>query len=68
MAASGPLEAFAKAQKLGFRSGGSLPPHGNLLNRGGRVEGLVEGALPGGVDGSLAYYTYTYTTTDSDGP
>jgi hypothetical protein len=22
--------------------------------------------LPGGIDGSLAYYTYTYTTTDSD--
>jgi hypothetical protein len=61
------LEAFAKAHKLGFRSSGSLPPHGNLLNRHGQVEGLVEGKLPGGVDGSLAYYNYTYTTTDSDG-
>jgi hypothetical protein len=64
---SGPLEAFAKAHKLGFRGSGSLPPHGNLLTRGGHVEGLVEGSLPGGIDGSLAYYTYTYTTTDSDG-
>jgi hypothetical protein len=64
---SGPLEAFAKERKLSFRGSGSLPPHGNLLNRGGRVEGLVEGTLPGGVDGSLAYYTYTFTTTDSDG-
>jgi hypothetical protein len=61
------LAAFAKARKLGFRASGSLPPHGNLLNRHGRVEGLVEGALPGGVEGSLAFYTYTYTTTDSDG-
>jgi hypothetical protein len=65
--ASGALEAFAKAKGLSFRHSGSLPPHGNLLNRGGRVEGVVEGSLPGGVDGSLAYYTYTYTTTDSDG-
>ena len=63
----GRLEAFAKAEGLSFRHGGSLPPHGNLLTRGGQVEGLVEGSLPGGIEGSLAYYTYTYTTTDSDG-
>jgi hypothetical protein len=67
VSSSGPLAGFAKTHKLGFRDSGSLPPHGNLLNRHGRVEGLVEGTLPGGVDGSLAYYTYTYTTTDSDG-
>jgi hypothetical protein len=65
--ASGGLEAFAKAEGLSFRHSGSLPPHGNLLTRGGHVEGLVDGSLPGGIDGSLAYYTYTYTTTDSDG-
>jgi hypothetical protein len=64
---SGSLEAFAKAHDLPFRGSGSLPKHGNLLSRGGRVEGLVEGTLPGGIDGSLAYYTYTYETTDSDG-
>jgi hypothetical protein len=62
-----PLEAFAKAHGSSFHGSGSLPPHGNLLTRGGRVEGLVQGTLPGGVEGSLAYYTYTYTTTDSDG-
>ena len=67
MPSSGPLEAFAKANDLRFGAGGSLPAHGNLLSRGGRVEGLAEGALPGGVEGSLAYYTYTYETTDSDG-
>ena len=66
MFASGGLEAFAKAEGLSFRQTGSLPPHGDLLTRGGHVEGLVEGSLPGGIDGSLAYYTYTYTTTDSD--
>jgi hypothetical protein len=64
---SGPLEAFAKAHGSAFRGSGTLPPHGNLLTRGGRVEGLVQGTLPGGIEGSLAYYTYTYTTTDSDG-
>lgn len=67
MASSGPLETFAKAHDLRYHGGGSLPPHGNLLTRGGRVEGTVQGKLPGGVDGTLAYYTYTYTTTDTDG-
>jgi hypothetical protein len=61
------LEKFAKSLNLGFRKGGSLPPHGNLLTRGGRAENLCEGNLPGSVAGTLAHYTYTYTTTDSDG-
>ncbi|MBS1887832.1 MAG: hypothetical protein JSU06_11660 [Actinobacteria bacterium] len=61
------LEAFAKARNLRCSASGSLPEHGNLLKRHGRVEGLVEGMLPGEVDGSLAFYTYTYETTDSDG-
>lgn len=67
MSSSGALEEFAKAHGLRFRAGGSLPPHGHLLTRGGQVEGMVEGTLPGGVEGTLAYYTYTYETTDSDG-
>lgn len=67
MPSPGSLEAFAKAHNLPFRGSGSLPKQGNLLSRGGRVEGLVEGQLPGGIEGSLAYYTYTYETTDSDG-
>jgi hypothetical protein len=67
VSSSGSLEAFAKAKDLSFRASGSLPKQGDLLNRGGKVEGLVEGKLPGRTDGSLAYYTYTYETTDSDG-
>ncbi len=67
MSSSGPLEAFAKAKDLSFRASGSLPKRGNLLNHDGKVEGVVEGKLPGGIDGSLAYFTYTFTTTDSDG-
>jgi hypothetical protein len=64
---SGSLETFAKACDLRYRGGGSLPAHGNLLTRGGHAENLCEGTLPGGVEGTLAHYTYTYTTTDSDG-
>jgi hypothetical protein len=64
---SAALEAFAKAHGLAFRGGGSLPPHGNLLTRDGRVEGIVEGTLPGGVAGKLAHYSYTVSSTDSDG-
>ncbi|HVX31747.1 MAG TPA: hypothetical protein VG518_10915 [Solirubrobacterales bacterium] len=67
MSASGSLKAFAERRDLRFREHGSLPAQGNLLSRGGRVEGVVDGTLPGGVEGSLAYYTYEYTTTDSDG-
>jgi len=67
VSSSRPLEAFAEEHRLTYRSGGSLPPHGHLLTRGGQVEGLVEGTLPGGVEGTLAYYTYTYETTDSEG-
>ena len=67
MTESGALQAFAKAHGLSFHPGGSLPPHGHLLTRGGKVEGLCEGMLPGGVEGKLANYTYTYETTDSDG-
>jgi hypothetical protein len=67
VSSSGPLEKYAGARNLRFHSGGSLPPHGNLLTRGGHAENLCDGNLPGGVEGTLAHYTYTYTTTDSDG-
>jgi hypothetical protein len=56
VSSSGPLEKYAKAQDLRFHSGCSLPPHGNLLTRGGRAENLCEGTLAGGVEGTLAYY------------
>lgn len=66
MAAHTPLETFAEAHGLAHSKTVSLPEQGNLLTRGGRIEGAVTGQLPGGVDGTLAHYTYTYTTTDSD--
>jgi hypothetical protein len=64
---SGPLEKFAETRNLRFKGGGSLPQHGNLLTRGGHAENLVEGNLPGEIEGTLAHYTYTYETTDSEG-
>lgn len=63
----GGLEAFAAANRLGFEASASLPAEGALLSTGGDVEGAVTGALPGGLDGTLAHYTYTTTSTDSDG-
>ena len=67
MASSGALESFAKAHGLVHDVSGSLPPHGNLLTRGGHASELVRGTLPGGVEGTLAHYAYTFETTDSDG-
>jgi hypothetical protein len=67
VSSSGALEAFAKEHGLSYKSSGSLPPHGHLLSQGGHVEGLCEGTLPGGVEGKVAFYSYTYTTSDSDG-
>lgn len=66
MAAASPLEKLAEAHGLAHSKSASLPQQGNLLTRGGRVEGAVKGTLPGGIEGTLAHYTYTYTTTDSD--
>jgi hypothetical protein len=64
--AATPLEKFAAVHGLTHSKSTSLPQQGNLLTRGGSVEGAVKGELPGGIEGTLAHYTYTYTTTDSD--
>jgi hypothetical protein len=61
------IEAFAKAHGLTFAARGSLPKQGATLERDtGVVGGAASGKLPGGIEGTLAHYTYTYTTTDSD--
>ena len=61
------LEAFASANGLAFEATASLPAEGTLLSAGGKVVGVVMGALPGGMSGTLAYYAYTTSSTDSDG-
>jgi hypothetical protein len=60
------LRKFADANGLTYASSATLPALGNLLSRDGRVEGAATGELSGGEQGTLAYYTYTYTTTDND--
>jgi hypothetical protein len=64
---AGSLQAFAGANRLTFAPTASLPEEGALLSAGGTVEGAASGALAAGLDGTLAYYTYTTSSTDSDG-
>lgn len=66
MPASKPLAEFAAAHGLAYADRVELPRQGDLLCREGKVEGAVTGALPGGIEGTLAHFTYTYTYTDSD--
>jgi hypothetical protein len=60
------LQKFAAAHDLTFAPSVPLPALGDLLSRAGQVEGAATGTLSDGEQGTLAYYTYTYTTTDSD--
>jgi hypothetical protein len=60
------LQKFAAANGLTYAASAALPALGNLLSRGGQVRGAATGELSGGEQGTLAYYTYTYTTTDND--
>ncbi|HWB70270.1 MAG TPA: hypothetical protein VG518_09870 [Solirubrobacterales bacterium] len=60
------IASFAELHKLAFSESAELPEQGDLLCRGGTVEGAATGALPGGIEGTLAHFTYTYTWTDSD--
>jgi hypothetical protein len=60
------LTKFAAAHGLTTGGSAALPQEGDLLNRGGQVKGAGTGSLPGGETGTLAHYTYSYTTTDAD--
>ncbi len=61
------LKKFAESHGLAFAERVDLPQQGSTLARsGGKVEGAATGSLPGGVEGTLANFTYTYTWTDSD--
>ncbi|HET9678146.1 MAG TPA: hypothetical protein VFP21_11660, partial [Solirubrobacterales bacterium] len=62
-----PLDKFAKSHGLAFAERIDLPQQGSTLSHSdGKVEGAATGALPGGVEGTLARFTYAYTWTDSD--
>lgn len=61
---------YAEQRGLTHHEGrGRLPAVTPLLRKGDRryCEHAMTGALPGGVEGTLARYTYEVDTTDSDG-
>src|SRR4051794_580047 len=61
------LASFAEANGLAFSAHADLPAQGSTLTRDtGAVEGAATGSLPGGIEGTLAHFTYSYTVTDSD--
>jgi len=61
------LASFAEASGLAFSPNADLPAKGSTLGHDdGRCEGTATGTLPGGIEGTLAHYTYSYTVTDSD--
>jgi hypothetical protein len=64
------FRAYSEGRGLQWSSGrGSLPPVTPLLRRGDEryTQQLLQGVLPGGMDGTLALYTYEEETRDSDG-
>jgi hypothetical protein len=61
------VKKFAESRGLAFAERADLPAAGYTLSHSGsRVEGAATGKLPGGIEGTLANFTYTYTYTDSD--
>jgi hypothetical protein len=67
MPASEVLAKFAESHQLRFAEHVALPREGNALGHDtGQVEGSAAGKLPGGIDGTLAHFTYSYTVTDAD--
>ena len=63
-----PLARFAKSHGLTCAEKVDLPQQGATLTQGsGKVEGAVTGALPGGIEGTLARFVYVYKSTNSDG-
>ena len=65
--ASKALAEFAAEHGLAFPAAVELPRQGSTLGREGAVaEAAASGVLPGGVEGTLAHFSYVYTWTDSD--
>lgn len=65
--ASKALAEFAAEHGLSFPPEAEIPRQGSTLSReGAAVEAAASGALPGGIEGTLAHFSYVYTWTDSD--
>jgi hypothetical protein len=70
MAAKDFFNAYAQARGLQWSSGhNAVPPVTSLLRKGDSryTEESFTGTLPGGLNGTLALYTYEDETTDSEG-
>jgi hypothetical protein len=63
------FRAYADGRGLNRLGKGLLPPGTPLLRRGDDryAHQIMRGALPGGLEGTLALYTYEETHRDSDG-
>ena len=60
------LAEWAKGLGLEYAETARLPDQTDVLSRRGKVEGAVSGTLPGGLEGTLLFYTYTWTDGDGD--
>jgi hypothetical protein len=65
----GAMQGYAAQRGLGFAPSGALPATTPLLTAGNRREtqDLMTGTLPGGVEGTLAHYTFHVRTQSSQG-
>src|SRR6266511_3600091 len=63
------FRTYAEARGLSREQRGVLPPGTPLLRRGDDryAHQIMRGALPGGLEGAVALYTYEDTDTDSEG-
>lgn len=61
------LSGFAAANGLSYAKTAPLPAEGITLKKdSAKVEGAATGTLPGGIEGTVAHFSYTYTVTDAD--
>lgn len=66
-AADNTLPGFAAANGLAYAKTVPLPAEGITLKKdSAKVEGAATGTLPGGIEGTVAHFTYTYSVTDAD--
>ena len=64
----GAMQSYAGQRRLSFAATGALPATTPLLSAGSRREtqDLMTGNLPGGLDGTLAHYTFYVRRQSSD--
>lgn len=68
-AESGAMLAYASARQLSYAGSATLPASTPLLSAGSsrETEDLMTGTLPGGLQGTLAHYTYVVRSSSGSG-